>query len=300
MRRSCSRLGAWGLPLLLLAGCGGGEDALARGDRLWADSSYTEAIAEYRLAAARGGGEAAGRRLAHAYAVTGQLERAQESWAGLLASDDAWTDQAVYDYLLVARAARRRGDGYSMARAAEAALELRPGLELGDLADAVAAYYADNAASEQALAYYERALANAPSDSAAAILFRIGRLRAEQNACAAALPYLRAYLARAPDGDDVPDARWHIGNCSFREAQDAHQAGNLTAALPLLRTVTSLGVPSNLQDQAWFMSGDILYALGRADEALRAYQRVLDLNPSRNGALVERAQRQIDRIRFGE
>ena len=60
-----------------------------------------------------------------------------------------------------------------------------------------------------------------------------------------------------------------------------------------------LGVPENLLDEAWFLRGDILYALGRNDEALVAYQRVLDLNPTRSGQLVDRATRQIDIIRFG-
>ena len=284
---------------LFAAGCGGAEDALTRGDRLWADSSFTESIAEYRLAYARGSGEEALRRLAHAYAITGDFERARESYETLLADDSAHADQAAYDYLLLADDARRRGDGYGIARAAEAALELRPALDLSGLTDQLAQYYEQTASAEQAIAYYERTLANAAPEDAPPLLFRMGRLLAEAEDCARATPYLRAYLARAPGGPRVGDARWNIGNCAFLEARAAHRAGNPTRALEQLEVVLGLGVPENILDQAWFLKGEILYSLGRPDEAMPAYQRVLELNPSRTGQLVDRAQRQIDRIRFG-
>jgi len=286
------------LLLLALGACEQGEDAITRGDRLWADSSYTAALAEYRLASARGGDEAR-LRLAHAHAELGQLEEAREVYAELIEEDRDLIDQAVYDYLEMASRARERGDPYGMTRAVEAALALRPGLDLGPLSEAVADYYASNASSSQALAFLERSLADAPPDSATQIVFRIGRLRAEGGQCEAALPYLRSYLARAPEGEHASDARWTIGNCAFQAARTAHQAGNLTDALESLETTIELGMPANLQDQAWFLRGDILYALGRNDEALEAYRRVIELNPARTGQLVERAQRQIDRIRFG-
>lgn len=285
---------------LLLAGCGGAEDALTRGDRLWADSSFTESIAEYRLAYARGAGQEALRRLAHAYAVAGQFERARESYATLLAEDSAYTDQAVYDYLLLADAARDRGDGYGVAGAAEAALELRPGLDLTGLTDALAQYHEQRASPDQAIAYYERALANATPEETPALLYRVGRLLADAEDCPRAVPYLRAYLSRDPRGSQAGDARWNIGNCAFMEARTAHRRGDPAAALEQLAVVIGLGVPENVVDEAWFLRGEILYSLGRPDEAMTAYLRVLELNPSRTGQLVDRAERQIDRIRFSD
>lgn len=285
---------------LLLVGCGGAEDALTRGDRLWADSAHTESIAEYRLAYARGGGEEALRRLAHAYAVTGQFERANESYETLLADDSSHADQAAYDYLLLADIARARSDGYGIARAAEAALALRPALDLTGLTDQLAQYYEQTASAEQAIGYYERALANASAEEAPELLYRMGRLLADAEDCTRAVPYLRAYLTRAPSGPRVGDARWNLGNCAYMQARGAHRQGDPTRALEQLEIVIDLGVPENIMDQAWFLRGEILYSLGRADEAMAAYQRVLELNPSRTGQLVDRAQRQIDRIRFGE
>lgn len=284
---------------LLAAGCGAGEDALTRGDRLWADSAYTESIAEYRLAYARGGGDEALRRLAHAYAVTGQFERTYESYQTLLADDASHIDQAAYDFLLLAEQARERGDGYGVARAAEAALAVRPSLDLTGLSDILARHYEQTTSVDQAIAYYERAIATLPPDSAPPLLFRVGRLLAEREDCARALPYLRGYLARAPRGPRASDARWNIGNCAFAAARAAHVQGDPTRALEQLSVIIGLGMPENLLDQAWFLRGEILYSLGRTDEALACYQRVLDLNPARTGQLVDRAEQQIERIRFG-
>jgi len=294
-----ARLAASVLAAVGLAACGGGEDALSRGDRLWADSAYAQSIAEYQLAYARGGGDDALRRLAHAYAVTGQFERAHDSYQTLLADDPSHADQAAYDFILLAEQARARDDGYGVARAAEAALALRPALDLSGLTDQLAEYYEQTASADQALAWYERALANAPPDSAPDIMFRMGRILAERDECARALPYLRGYLSRAPSGPRASDARWNIGNCAWSAARAAHTAGEPERALQQIQTVLELRVPENVQDEAWYMRGDILYSLGRKEEALAAYQRVLDLNPAREGQIVDRAQRQIDIIRFG-
>lgn len=283
----------------ILPSCSSGEDAITRGDRLWADSSFTEAIAEYRLSYARGGDTDALRRLAHAYAVTGQFERASEAYETLLADEPESIDQAAYDFVLLAEHARARGDGYGVAKAAEAALALRPGLELRGFTDQLASYYAQGATPEQAIAWYERAIANAPPDSAPPLLFRLGDLLADRGDCGRALPYLRGYLSRDPRGAHVNDARYDIGNCAYEAARNAHQGGDPERALQQIQTLIDLGVPSNLLDEAWFMRGDILFSLDRRDEALAAYQRVLELNPARTGQLVDRAQRQIDIIRFG-
>lgn len=298
MVKAARRAGAIAAAAVLIS-CGRGEDALTRGDRLWADSAYTEAIAEYRLAYARGGGTEALRRLAHGYAVTAQFEQAEETYRTLLADDASHTDQAAYDFVLLAERAAARGDGYGVARAAEIALALRPSLELTGLTDHLAAYYEQTASPQQAIGYYERALANAPPDSAPPLLFRMGRLLAEGDDCARAVAYLRAYLVQAPSGPRASDARWNLGTCAFEAARAAHRRGDPARAMQELDVVIDLGVPQNVIDQAWFLRGEILYSLGRQDEAMAAYQRVLELNPSRTGQLVDRAERQIERIRFG-
>ncbi|HEX6308914.1 MAG TPA: tetratricopeptide repeat protein [Longimicrobiales bacterium] len=287
--------------LLLLggAGCGDSEPAMARGDRMWADSSYTAALAEYRLAYSirRGTEELA--RVAHAYAVTGQFERARESYDQLIERAPEYTDQAVFDYLTLARRAQARSDRFGMAGAVDAALALRAGLPVGDMAAPLARYYARAGEVDRARDFYERALAYSPPDSVPVLLFDFAQFQEAQGNCVEAIELFSAYRTRRPRGEQADQARWNIGNCSFALARQAREQGNPEQALEHLRVTLELGVPQNLMEQAWFERGEALLELGRRDEALEAYIRVLETSRTAGGALAERARQRIDELRFG-
>ncbi len=60
----------------------------------------------------------------------------------------------------------------------------------------------------------------------------------------------------------------------------------------------ALGAPRALLDDAWFERGELMFSLGRFDEASRSYQRVLDLNPSRTGRRVRKAEERMRTIRY--
>lgn len=286
---------------VLLSGCQGDDGAVARGHALWADSAYGSALAEYRLAASQDEDDAEKAALvAHAYAVDGQLDRARQAWDRVLRMAPSYEGQAVFDFLELARRSLDRGDLSGVARAVEAAVAVRPGAWPQDLAGPLARYYAESGDRARAVEFYELALVRAQPDSSAAIMLELGRLREELNQCADALPYFEAYARQGNRDDLVSEARWRRGNCSFQLATQAHEQGRLTQALDLLDTVTELGAPESVQDQAWFLRGEIQFAVGDRDAALEAYRRVLELNPARTGQLVRRAQRRIDEIRFGE
>jgi tetratricopeptide (TPR) repeat protein len=296
------RSAATALALLstLAPGCNEAEPAVQRGDRLWADSNYTAALAEYRLALEQGGNDdEVLARVAHAYIQTGQFARGKEAYDTLIAQAPEFTDQAVFDYVTVARRARDRSDRFGMAGAVEAALALRPGLPLEEMAAPLARYYATTGAPERAIEFYERALSRAPADTVPTLLFELGEVHEARGNCEDALGFFNAYRARRPAGEHADEARWHVGNCSFMLGRRSRQAGELELALRRLDTVIELGVPQNIQDQAWFERGETLLALGRPAEALPCYIRVLELNSARTGQLVERAQRRIDELRFG-
>ncbi len=283
-----------------LPACGAEQTAVQRGDRLWADSDFVGALSEYRLALSRHQDDAAVLvRVAHAYARTERLPPARDAYDRLLRQDSSYAGQAVFDYLRMAHEALARGDSFGMASAVEAALALRPGLPLQDFAPALARYYSANGDPDRAMAFFERALGAAPPDSAGPLLWETGVLDENQGSCRDAMGYFQAYLNRAPKGPHADEARWHIGNCAFDLARREIQAGQQDQALDDLATTLTLGVPQNLQDQAWFHRGEILLAEGRRDEALECYMQVLALNPARTGQLVQRAQRRIDEIRFG-
>jgi tetratricopeptide (TPR) repeat protein len=283
-----------------VAGCGDAETALARGDRLWAEGNYTTALAEYRLShGRRPDNDEALAKIAHAYAVTGQFERTHESYIQLLSRAPHYADQAVFDYLNLARRAQARNDRYGMAGAVEAAIELRPGLPVDDMAATLARFYARAGERQRALEFYERALAVALPDSVPGLLFDYAQFQESQGDCAEAVELYSAYRTRVPRGERSDQARWNIGNCSFTLAREARQAGDAARALRELQVILELGVPQNLMDQAWFERGEALQELGRREEALEAYVRVLEYVRPGGGPLADRARQRIDELRFG-
>lgn len=293
------------LPALWLGGCQDNETAIARGDRLWADSSYTSALAEYRLAASQRDDDEALLRLAHTLARTGEPDEARALYDRLLEQADAYRDQAVYDLLHVADRALARNDVHTAAAALDDALALRPELVARRGVSEVASLYQERDQPDRAIRYYRRALTASPPDSVVTLLYRIGRLEAERGRCATAIDYFRAFREQASASDErryralLSEARWHTGSCALDLAMAARDSGDTDLALDHLEQMIRLGEPENRLDQAWFERGELLLDAGAQDEALAAYRRVLERNPARTGRLVERAQERIDQIRFG-
>lgn len=284
----------------VLLGCEQPEPAVARGDRLWADSSYENALAEYRLALLQGArDEAAYLRVAHAYAQLGKLDEAAQYYRMALDRSPELADQAVFDYLALARRALARGDRHGVARGVEAALALQPAVPIGEFAPVLARYYTDVGDTERALLFYQRALTTASPEEVPGIFFQLGAVHAGRGDCREALGFFAAARDRARDRARRDEAKWRMGDCAFELARQARQGGQITEALSHLELLLELGTPANLLDQAWFERGEVLFALGRFDEALASYRRVLELNRSRGGALVDRARERIDQIRFG-
>lgn len=289
---------------MAMAGCADNETAITRGDRLWADSAYAHALAEYRLAVAQRDDDHSRARLAHAYARAGQLPEMQTLYEALLPDRADLVDQAVYDFLYVAERASRRGDTYTAAMALGAARQLRPELRAPAFILPVARFHRQRGETSLAESYYAQALSTVPADSAPLVLYELGVLHEEAGRCDVAVDYLGAFRTQAR-ADEVRwrsligEARWHMGNCSFRLAREAREQGDHFVALHHLDIMTGIGEPEHLLDQAWLDRADVLFILGRSEEALDAYRHVVDRSPTRTGPLVERAQRRIDEIRFG-
>ncbi|MEX0891857.1 MAG: hypothetical protein WEB88_06760 [Gemmatimonadota bacterium] len=295
------RAGVLLLALLAAAACGQDtESALARGDRLWADSQYTEALAEYRLAAYQRPDDAeALARVAHAFARTGDFARTHEAYQSLLQEAPEHADQALFDYVTLAQQASERGDRYGMASALEAALEIRPGLQVGELAAPLARFYAARGEPERALAFYERAVAAAPPDSVPALLYELAELHEERGDCRAAMGYFRAYEERVPRAAQGDQVSRRVGGCAWVLSRQARAAEDTEMELRYLDMVLDLGVPENLQDQAWFARGELLAGLGFRTAAGQAFSRVVELDRGRGGRLAEQAREWLDRLRFG-
>ena len=280
-----------------LAGCQSGEDAMQRGDRYWADSNYVAALAEYRLAARDERNTDALARVAHAYIHTGELDRAVKTYEKLLQFAPSFEDQAIFDYISVAKSDLQRGDSYGAARAAAAALRLRPGLSIPAMSLTLARHYATTGDVENAADYYSRSLNDVDPAMRQALLYEIAAWRERSGDCEAALPYFKEFSEQTESQDSATDARWRMGTCGLERGKQARAANEPEHALELLQITLDLGVPQNLLDQAWFERGEALMALNRRDEAEQAFMRVIEVTATPRGPLVGRAERRIQEIR---
>ena len=257
------------------------------------------AMAEYQVALRQGGDRADVLvRLAHGYAQLGRVDEASDYYTRLLAVDSSYTGQAVADFLSMARRALGEQDRARMARALEQAQAIRPGEIPEDLALPFARYYYELAEYAQALPLFLSVLSSAPDSVPPVVRFELARSYKELGDCVRALEGFRTYLENRPRGDSVTDARWHAGQCAYRLAREDRLAGRPAEALEKLDLVIELGAPRASLDDAWFDKGELLFSLGRFDEAMAAYEKVLDLNPSRTGRLVRLAEDRIRTIRY--
>jgi tetratricopeptide (TPR) repeat protein len=286
--------------VFLFAGCRGDvRDHVAWGDRLLGAGRTEAAIAEYQVALRRRGEEPEILlRLAHGYAHLNRLDEASDYYARLLAIDSAAAGQAVADFLAMAKRALERNDRARMARALEQLEALRPGEVPDELSLPFARYYYELGEYVLALPLYLAVVAGADSVEPE-VRYELARVYYELGECGQALLHYQDFLETRRWGELSAEARWHAGQCAYQLAQKDAQAGKPTEAVEKYELVIELGSPRALQDDAWFERGELKFSLGEFEEALRSYQRVLDLNPSRSGQRVRLAEDRIRNIRYG-
>ncbi|MCG6956894.1 MAG: tetratricopeptide repeat protein [Gemmatimonadetes bacterium] len=277
------------------------ESSVRRGDQAFAQGKYEEALAEYRLALRQGADDALTlARVAHTYAVMDRVDDAGSFYADAVQRDSTYLDEAVSDLMRMAMEARARKDYFAMASAVDRALKMRPGLGVSDMALDLARHYFQRGEYGRALPFYQKALAEA-TDSAPEIIFEVGQAHEEIGDCEHALVFFERYRTMLPRWKRS-EVDWYIGTCSFDVARDIRAKSVITdqdleAALQMIERTLELGVPRNIQAQAWFEKGDILSDLGDCSGAMDAYAQVRTAdNP---GALLDRAQARYDEIRFG-
>lgn len=303
--------------------CGWGaseETAVERGDIAFARDSLDEALAEYLLALRQGADDPAVlARIAHTHVRLGRVDEAHDFYARAIAVDSGFADQAAADLTEMARRAAARGESFQMTSAMTAALGIRPGLGVEELALPLARHLSESGQFGRALPFYQKALA--ARDSASDLVFEIGRVHEEIGDCERALVYFEQYREMIePWQRDQVD--WYIGSCAFRTAQARRQEARqldrggdgpepgperggpgrralLEEGRRLIERTLELGEPRTVLARAWFERGEILSALGECDAAMESFSEVRYLEPSETTALARRAQERLDQLRFG-
>lgn len=290
--------------MVVAAGCRGDvRDHIEWGDELLGSERPEAAMAEYQVALRQRGEEPEILvRLAHGYAYLDRLDEASDYYSRLLASDSSYADQAVADFLFMARRAAKRNDRAGLARALEQLERIRPGTVPEDLALTFARYHYELGEYAEALPFYLAVYAD-PDSVNPDIHYELARVYEALGECGHALARYLDYLAVRRRGSLAADARWHAGRCVYALAQVDKSEGRPAQALERLELLIELnsrgpGAPQVLLDDAWFERGELLFVLGEFDEAIASYERVLDLNPSRTGRLVRSAEDRIRAIRY--
>lgn len=297
------------LVLATVVGCSPSDtemSAVRRGDVAFAMGHFDEALAEYRLAIRQGADDPyVAARVAHTYALMGRVDDAGAFYVDATTREPGLVDQAVADLMRLAEQAQSNADRFAMATAVETALELQPGVGVGDLSLPLARHYFRSGQHGRALPFYQTALAEA-TDSVPEIVFEVGVAHDEIGDCEKALVFFERFrqMVRPWERGEVD---WYIGTCAFniaRESRDRSAATDeeqarleLERALRLINRAIEVGEPRNIQAQAQFEKGEILAELGRCQEAMEAYAQVRFVDQA--GSWIDRAQDRFDEIRFG-
>jgi tetratricopeptide (TPR) repeat protein len=287
---------------LCLFGCtplGEEGSTISRGDQAFAKGDLPEALAEYKLALRRGATDPGiYARVAHTNVGLNRIDEAREYYGLAVAADSSFADQAVADFVYLAREEEKVRDFFGLASAVQTARSFRPGISMQDLALPLARHYSDIGEYGRALPFFQKALSAIDPDSVPRILFETGVAYDEVGDCESALVYYDDYRERL-HRTLRSEVNWRVGNCSFQLARIRREEGDDEEALRNLETLLGIGEPINLQAPGYFEKGEILGNRGECEAAIEAFQEVPIFDPSGNSPLVKRAEDRIDQIRFG-
>ena len=93
---------------------------------------------------------------------------------------------------------------------------------------------------------------------------------------------------------------WKIGSCSLRLTRELRFIGEDEEALASVERTIALGEPRSDQVRAYFEKGEILFDLGRCEEAMDAFLQVRRVDQTGTSPLGEQAQWRYDELRFTE
>jgi tetratricopeptide (TPR) repeat protein len=290
------------LILLLLAGCTPLSEegsSILRGDQAFAKGDVEEALAEYRLALRQGASDAETyARVAHTYVALRRIDEAREYYRLAVDQDSTLTDQALSDFVHLAREEDRLGDRFGMASAVETAIEFRPGVSFDELVLPLAQHYSDVGEYGKALPFYQKALSAIDPDSLPRLLFEAALAYDEVGDCETAVIYYEEYREYLPRQRRT-EVHWRLGHCSYEMAQASLAEDDDDEALRNLEILLEIGEPRNRLARGYFLKGEILGRRGECEAAIEAFEKVPVMDPAGNSAVVDSAELRIDQIRFG-
>jgi tetratricopeptide (TPR) repeat protein len=262
------------LAVLAVAACAQGPDHERLGDRRYAERSFVDALAEYRLALRQPSPSPELRaKFAAAALHVGALAEAVAAYRDLARADPASLDDAADGLAHAARLAIDARDLAALAQAVAALREWQPDRILGGMATALGVSYEPGGRPGDALDVLLQGAAVSAPEVADSLLVLYGDLNAQLTQLDAAQRAYESVLRRSPNRAVAQAARAGLVRCAIERGRDALGAGFLDDAVEWFGEAIAFGEPDSLVRVAWLLTGDARWAGSDTARAAEAYRR---------------------------
>jgi len=285
--------------VLAVAACTQGPDHERLGDRRYAERSFTDALAEYRLALRQPSPSPELRaKFAAAALHVGALAEAVAAYRDLARADPVLQGDAADGLTHAARLAIDARDLAALGQAVAALRELQPDRVLGELTMALGASYEPGGRPGDALDILLQGAAVSAPGTADSLLVLYGDLNVQLTQFDAAERAFESVLRRSPTRAVARAARAGLVRCAIEWGRDALGAGFLDDAVEWFGRAIAFGEPDSLVRVAWLLTGDARWAGSDTARAAEAYRRAAagggDDDPT-----TTRANEQLQRLLGG-
>lgn len=289
----------WAVVALPLAGCSPGPDHERLGDRRYAERSFTDALAEYRLAMRQRSPSAELRAKFGAAALhVGALQEAVLAYRDLARAEPASAVEAAEGLTHAADLAIDARDLAALGQAVAGLREIQPDRPLGALAAALGASFEPGGRPGDALDLLLQAAAVSGPAAADSLLVLYGDVSVQLLQFDAGQRAYESVLRRSPSSTVARAARAGLATCAVQRGRDALGAGLLDDALGWFRTAIGYGEPDSLVRVAWLLTGDAAWAGGDTAKAADAYRRAA-AGGGEDDATAARANEQLRKLLEG-
>ncbi len=289
----------WSVVAFLAWGCAPSPDHERLGDRRYAERSFTDALAEYRLAMRRRSPSAELRSKFGAAALhVGDLQEAVGVYRDLARKEPASALEAVEGLMHAAKLAIDGRDLAALGQAVAGVREIQPDRPLGALAAALGASYEPGGRPGDALDLLLQAAAVSDRAEADSLLVLYGDVNVQLLQFDAGQRAYESVLRRSPSPALARAARSGLATCAVQRGRDALGAGLLDDATGWFRTAIAIGEPDSIVRIAWLLSGDAAWAAGDTARAVDAYRHAAT-GGGDNDATAARANEQLQKLLGG-
>lgn len=280
--------------ILLLVACGSGpEKSVKRAEVLIEKGRLKDAIAVLEKLEEENSTPKVYYLLGLCYAKMKDMGLMERYFDLTLEGDSGYEIDVIEAYTLLGEQYFRNSQMDLAARAFEKVLELSPYANLREHFYIMGDYCYERENYDKAIDYYHKGLLFAP-DSKQSTQSKINIVKSYHNIGKAldALELCDQYL----DESRNEDLLYQKGSIAYELALKSFEQDSLEKCIDHLRKVIDAGHPVPLQDDAYFLLGEINLKLEEYKKAKKNFESVLRLNPYGGSQLVRDAQQRLKMI----